>query len=170
MASPPVLSYIGRRAGVPAEQITAKPPLTPDQPRAIADSAHAPHVSDILQRPDEYRLSIESNPTVPVLGIYAVAPTPGEAVKLANASVDGLRDYLRSVAEDGRTPDRYQVRLEQLGRATGGRVDAGAAPQIAIVSFLLALGACCVGILAFARVRRGWDLGGARRLRPREGA
>lgn len=158
MASLPVRHYIARRAGISANQVRVEPPLTADQPRVLVDSAHAPHVFDILKRPDEYRLSIQVDPMGPVLGIYAVAPTPDEATKLANASVDGLRDYLGSVATKDRTPKLDQVRLEQLGRASGGSITTGAGKQILILTFLLAFGIACLGLLFLGRVRRGWEI------------
>lgn len=160
MASQPVRRYIARRMGVSPEQIRAEPPLTPEQPRALVDSAHAPHVSDLFKRPDEYRLSFQADPTAPVLGIYAVAPSADEAIRLANASVGGLRDYLASAAATDETPKEDQVRVEQLGRAAGGQIAAGAGMQIAILTFLLAFAIGCLGVLFLARVRRGWELSG----------
>lgn len=156
MASLPVRQYIAGRAGVDAERIRIEPPLTPEQPRAMVDSAHAPHVSDILRRPDEYRLSVEADPMAPVLDLYAIAPTPGAAAKLANGSVGGLRDYLAAVAAHQHTPRRYQVRLEQLGRVTAGPIDAGSPLQIAILTFSLAFSVACLFLLLVVRVRRGW--------------
>jgi hypothetical protein len=160
MASLPVRQYIAGRAGISAEQIRVEPPLTPEQPRAMVDSAHAPHVSDILKRPGEYRLSIQADPTAPVLDIYALAPTGGEATKLADASVDGLRDYLASVATREETPKSDQVRLEQLGRAEGGSIDAGSPLQIAILTFVVAFALACLGMLFLVRMRRGWENAG----------
>jgi hypothetical protein len=160
MASLPVRQYIARRTGIAAEQIRAEAPLTPEQPRALVDSAHAPHVSDILKRPDEYRLSIQADPVAPVLDIYAVAPGADAATKLADASVAGLRDYLASAAAKDRTPKLDQVRLEQLGRAAGGSIDKGAGVQIGILTFLLVFALACLGVLTLARVRRGWEIGG----------
>lgn len=161
MTSLPVREYIARRAGISPDQIRAEPPLTPEQPRAMVDSAHAPHVSDILRRPDEYRLSVQADPMAPVLDIYALAPTADEATKLANASVDGLRDYLGSVARKDATPELDRVRLEQLGRASGGSINGGAGMRIAIVTFLLVFAIGCLAVLLFARVRRGWELAGS---------
>jgi hypothetical protein len=156
MASLPVRRYIAERAGVSIAQIRVEPPLTPEQPRAMVDSAHAPHVSDILRCPDEYRLSVEADPMAPVLDLFAIAPTPAAATKLADASVGGLRDYLTGVAASHRTPPRYQVRLEQLGQATAGSIDAGSPLQIAILAFALAFLLACIGLLLLVRVRRGW--------------
>ena len=158
MASLPVRRYIARRVGISADQIRVEPPLTAEQPRVLVDSAHTPHASDILKRPDEYRLSIQADPTGPVLDIYAVAPSSDGATKLANASIEGLRDYLGSVALKDRTPKADRVRLEQLGRATGGSIDNGAGIEIGTLTFLLVFGIGCLGVLFFARVRRGWEI------------
>lgn len=156
MASLPVRQYIAERAGVDAERIRVEPPLTPEQPRAMVDSAHAPHVSDILRRPDEYRLSVEADPMAPVLDLYAIAPTAGAATKLADASVGGLRDYLAATAARQHTPPRYRIRLEQLGQAVAGSIDAGSPLQIAVLTFLLSFALSCLGLLLLVRIRLGW--------------
>ncbi len=156
MASLPVRDYIAREAGIPANLIRVSPPLTPEQPRAIADSAHQPKSSDILKSPDEYRLSVQANPTVPVVDIYTEAPNGAAAVNLADSSVRGLRDYLAVLAQRNGTPTANQVKLVQLGGAEGGTVNPGGGIQIAIVAFLLVFAASCVGVLALARIRRGW--------------
>ena len=57
----------------------------------IATAENAPHTTDILKRPNEYRLSIQANPTVPVLDIYAEAPDDAAAKKLASGAVSGLQ-------------------------------------------------------------------------------
>jgi hypothetical protein len=52
------------------------------------------------------------------------------------------------------------VRLEQLGRAEGGSIDAGSPLQIAILTYVLAFSFSCLGLLFVVRVRRGWDIAG----------
>lgn len=158
MASAPVREYIARRAEVPADQIRIAAPLTPEQPRPITDSEHQPKTSDILKSPDEYRLSIQSNPTVPMLDIFSQAPDGDAAGRLANAAVDGLRDYLGAIANEHSTPRRDQVRLVQLGRASGGSIDSGAGIQLAMIVFLFVFAISCAAVLFIARVRRGWAL------------
>lgn len=156
MASPPVREYIGRRIGVAPERIGAAGPLTPDQPRAIEGTESEPHTSDILKRPDEYRLSIQANPTVPVLDIYAQAPDAEAAKDLANAAVDGLQDYLDAVAVERGTAAINQVELEQLGRARSGVINDGAGVTIALVVFALVFAVSSAAVVFVARVRRGW--------------
>lgn len=158
MASPAVVEYISRHSGVPANEIRISAPLTPEQPRAIADISHQPKTSDILRSPDEYRLSVRANPTVPVLDIYSEAPDAATAQKLADASIQGLKDYLNAIALKHKTPREDQVRLTQLGGATGGAVNSGATIQMAILVFLLVFAIACGVVLFVARVRRGWSM------------
>jgi hypothetical protein len=156
MASLPVRRFIARRAGISPEQIRATPPITPDQPRTMVDAEHQPHTSDLLKRPDEYRLSIQANPTVPILDIYSEAPDGTSAERLANAAVNGLRDYLVTAASQQGTPRHDQVRLEQLGSARGGVINDGAGPRLALLVFLLVFSLACAAVMFIGRVRRGW--------------
>ncbi len=160
IASLPVRQHIAQRTGVPVTEIKVAAPLTADEPRAIANSAQQPATADILNSPDEYRLSVRANPTVPVLDVYAEAGKPGIAVGLANAAVDGLRDYLRELARDHMTPRKEQVRLIQLGRAKGSAVNSGANLQLAVLTFIFVFAVCCAAVLFIARVRRGWRASG----------
>ena len=156
MASPPVRDFIGRRVGVPGESILVTGPLTPDQPRPVASTEDAPHTSDILKRPDEYRLNIQANPTVPVLDIYAEAPDAAAAKGLATAAVNGLRDYLDLVSEQRGTPGDEQVDLQQLGPVRGSVINSGAGVTMVVVVFVIVFAVCSAAVLYIGRVRRGW--------------
>lgn len=158
MASQPVVAYIARRAGVPPEAITASTPRTPNSPRPFATPGSERKTSDILRSTDQYRLNIEANPTVPVLRIYAQAPTADRAAELANASVDGLRDYLAQEAEARGVELDTQVRLQQLGRATGATINDGIRLQLILLTFLVVFGVSAAGAIFMARVRRGFKL------------
>ena len=114
--------YIARRADIPAEAMRVSTPLTPDFPRALAAApATRSTRATSCARPNQYRLSIQANPTVPILDVYAQAPSAKAAEKLANAAVDGLRDYLDDVAATRASTVGQQAQLTQLGRAHGGR-------------------------------------------------
>jgi hypothetical protein len=153
MASLPVRDYIGRRAHVAPDAIRVAPPLTPDFPRPLAQTGDAKHTTDLLRSADQYRLSIEANPTVPVLYIHAQAPSAKAAAELANGSVDGLRDYLAAVAASDRVAPTQQVQVRQLGRARGGVINDGAGLQFALVVFLGVFGAS-FGLLRFLDRRK----------------
>ncbi len=158
MASPPVLGFIARRAGVPPDVIRAQTPRTPNSPRPLATEGNERRTSDLLRSTNQYRLSIDSNPTVPVLKIYAQAPTAPAAQALANASVDGLRDYLREQALARGVDLRKQVRLVQLGRARGAVINEGVRVQVLFLVFLLVFGVAATAAISLSRVRRGWEL------------
>ena len=114
--------------------------------------------SDILKSPDQYRLSIQVNPTVPEVDVYAEAPTAAMAQQLANGAVDGMGDYLRDVGKQQGVVPSDQVHLEQLGRAKGQVLDKGVSLKLGILSFLLMFAAASATVLFVARVRRGWIL------------
>jgi hypothetical protein len=156
MASLPVRQYIARRAHIPADVIQTSTPLTVDQPRPVAGPESQKHTSDLFKSMHEYRLNIQVNPTVPVLSVYAQAPSARAAEELANAAVDGTRDYLVAVAKTNAVADAQQVRLSQLGKAHGGVIDKGARMQAVLLVFFISLGACSATVLFVARVRRGW--------------
>jgi hypothetical protein len=158
MASPTVRESIARRADVPVELIRVAPPLTPKQPRALAETGNQKRTRDILKLNDEYRLAIQANPTVPVLHIYAQTPTAESAQALANAAVDATRTYLADLAESDGTPKDEEIRLMQLGRARGAVINGGIEWQVAILAFLITLAAACATTIFVARVRDGWRL------------
>jgi hypothetical protein len=157
MASTPVRQYIARRADLPAQVIQISSPLTPQYPRPIAnDPQNALRTTDLLRSNNEYRIDVKANPTVPILDIYTDASSVNTAKVLANAAVDGLRDYLGVVAESQGTPPSQQVRLEQLGLAQGGSVTGGVNVEVAALVFLLVFVLSSLASLVAARVVRGW--------------
>jgi hypothetical protein len=166
MASQPVRESIAKAVGVPLDTVRVEPPLTPEQPRPLADSAHAAHVSDLFKRPDEYRLSIEATPMAPVLDLYAVAPTPAAARALTTAAVVGLREYLSSVDGKEHVPVTDRVRLERIGNAQSGSIATGASFQLGLLTFLVVFALDCLAILVLVRVRRGWAVGADPESRP----
>lgn len=161
MASPPVRASIARRAGVPAEALHVVTPRTPKEPRARSTADTKKEPSDLLRSTDQYRLDIQANPTVPILDVYAQAPTAAASERLANAAADGLRDYLRELGASQRTPDDMQVELRQLGRARGEVLNEGIGLQLAALTFLFVFAAACAATVGIARVWRGWRVGEA---------
>jgi hypothetical protein len=157
MATVPVRSFIARRAGVPAQLLQMQSPITPAWPRPL-ESAGKKRTSDLLRSPEEYRISIQVNPTVPIIDIYTVAPDPKTAEHLANGAVDGMRDYLQYLARQQGVPDFEQVHLEQLGQASGGLVDQGVGRKVLLLTFVLAFAVATLAVMFFSRVRRGWRL------------
>lgn len=156
MVSEPVLAFVGRRAGLPPWAIRGQAPLTPDFPRPLSRGGRDPKPSDLLRSTDQHRLNIQTNPAVPFIEVFAQAPTAKAAQTLANAAVDGLRDYLAHVARRQGTPPHAQVTLTQLGRARGTVVNGGVRSQLAILAFFIVLCLSAATAVFVDRVRRGW--------------
>ncbi|MDA0166941.1 hypothetical protein OM076_42165 [Solirubrobacter ginsenosidimutans] len=156
MASAPVREYIARRSGVPVELLQIASPVTPDFARPLAINGPKPHTTDILRSPKQYRLSLASNPTVPMVDVYAEAPDATTAQHLANGAVDGMRDYLRDLGNSQHVPLEQRVNLEQLGRAKGGPINTGVNVKVGTLTFVLVLAASCAALLYLSRVRKGW--------------
>jgi hypothetical protein len=156
IANGSVEASIAQRAHVPPQLLRIQAPLTPAQAAPPVDSQSARHVTDIIKSNDQYRIDIEANPTVPMLDIYAQAPSADSAAMLANSAVDELKTYMAALAVRQATPQKYQVRLVQLGRATGVVINPGVKWQLAFAIFVITLGASCAAVTFFARVRSGW--------------
>ncbi|MCW2958747.1 MAG: hypothetical protein JWP18_1550 [Solirubrobacterales bacterium] len=158
MASAPVRERIARQAGVEASDIRMSSPVSPQWPRSLNRPGERATPGDLLKLPDEYRLSVLSNPTVPKIDIYATAPSPGAAARLADGAVRATQDYLRALGARQGIPPSQQVRLEQLGTAKGGTINPGADVKFAVLSFLVVFATTAAAVLFFARVRQGWKL------------
>jgi hypothetical protein len=158
MGSPEVRADIARRAKVPFAELQVLPPLTPKQPRVLAESGNEKRATDILKLNDEYRLYIRANPTVPFLTIYAQTPTRETAEALANAAVGGMQSYLDGLAASTDTQVTKRVRLVQLGEAKGEVINGGIEWDFALLVFLVTFAVACATVIWIRRVREGWQL------------
>jgi hypothetical protein len=158
MATPEVRAEIARLAHVPPALLQIQPPLTPKQPRVLAEDGHERHTTDIAKLNDEYRLVITANPTVPVLRIYAATGDERSAAALANAAVDATSKRLDQLARSSGTPNNDQIKLTQFGRAEGVVINEGASLRVAALAFLITFALSCASVLYVRRVREGWQL------------
>jgi hypothetical protein len=158
MASTPVRSYIARLVGVDASQIQATTPITANVPRSVTEPPSAARATDLVASTDHYKIDIQVDPTVPVITIASEGPSEDSAVRLANAAVQGLRQYLTDLSLRQNVPPSRQVKLEQLGPAHGGVVNKGMAVEVAMLVFLGVFGICCCAVLFLSRARQGWSI------------
>ena len=87
--------------------------------------------SQIIGEGALYRLRFENNPVLPIVSVFAQAPTEAEAIALANAAPRALRTYIDEIQDRQDTPEDRRVVIRKLGDATGGVVNEGANVQIA---------------------------------------
>lgn len=157
MASATGVKYIGRRAQVPPDEIAAVAPITAGVVDVLREPGSEQRARQILLEKKPYRLEIQSRPDGPVLDIYSQAPSTAQAERLADASIEGLRDYLRALASRrGAGPD-IPVHLNQLGRARGAVLTPGMELKVATLTLLLAFAVAYGGLrgLVAIRLKRG---------------
>lgn len=159
ITSGPVREYIAQQASIPVRSLEVAAPLTSEQPRARAELGVKKGPTELVKSNTQYRLAIRANPTVPVLSLYAQAPTAEVAERIANGAVEGLRRYLGEVALEQKTSEQNQIRLLQLGEAApSGVINKGARWELAVVAFLAVFGISCAAFVLLRRVRAGYRL------------
>jgi hypothetical protein len=158
IASSPVRDDIGRRVGISGGLIEIAAPRTPERPRSVVGSVAEKKTIDILRSNEQFRLSIQASPTVPLLDIYAESPDAETSAGLANATVDSLQDYLDDLARKDGTAPRDQLRLRQLGRADGAVINGGVSLPAGLIAFLVTFGAGCATVVLVHRIRQGWHV------------
>jgi hypothetical protein len=156
IASTRLEARIAQRANVPAALLQIQAPTTPTVASLPVQSQNPRSTTDILKSNEQYRIAINANPTVPMLDIYAQTPTAQGAAALANAAVDELKAYLAGLASSQATPANDQIRIEQLGRATGTVINPGVKYQAALLVFILTFLLGSATTIFISRIRAGW--------------
>jgi hypothetical protein len=153
MVSPPVLERIAPRCGVSAGKLSGLGRTTADVPFTFIEPYSEQRASDIAASMAPYRLEVQARQTVPIIDVYATAPSVAAAECLANAAPLALTDYLKSLASQEGSIDPL-VQLEPLGPARGAVANPGATPEIAMLTFLTFFGLSFVALLALGSLRR----------------
>ena len=156
MASPSVLELIGQRAGIPGDQIYAAGPIDPLVPRIVQEPTAVQRNVEITGETAPYRLNFNDDPNLPQIGIYAQAPTTVQAVRLAEASVQALQQYLAELQSSEKIPPPSRAVIRQLGNANGHVVNAGIGKALACIAFLGVFLFWCVMTLVVVRFRQSW--------------
>ncbi len=154
--TPPVLALIGQRSGIAPDDIMATTRLTEGVQTAMREPDLEQRSSQLLASDRPYRLDIQANPSHAVVNVYAQGPSAEGAIRLADATVAALREYVALRADQARVPAEKRVKLIQLGRARGGLINGQTRPTIAALAFFIAFGLAMGATLGASRVRHGW--------------
>jgi hypothetical protein len=157
MGSFPVRHFIAQRAGLPPDVIRVNATATPEAALRDPVSHDRSAAGARIGPTDAYWILISSNPTVPMLDVRAHAPTVGASERLADATVEGLRDYLSDVARTQATPGGEEVHLRQLGRARGELMPGGPHPTSVLIWLAIVLLVSCAAIVFLSRLVRAWN-------------
>ena len=156
LATPTLRGMIGKRIGVPPDQIASVSRLTAGIQREMREPDSEQRANQIRMEQQPYRLDIQADPGGPIISIYAQAPSPARAMDLANAAVASLKDFLKAKARATGGSPKQQVIVTQLGRARGGVVNRKTVPEIVALTFLVSFALSLTLLLGGALVRRGW--------------
>ena len=156
LATPAALELIARDAKLPVEAIEAEGPYDINLPVIQQEPTAGQRSSQIIGEGALYRLRFENNPALPIVSVFAQAPTQDEATALANAAPRALRGYVEQIQERQDTPEERRVVIRKLGSATGGVVNEGANTQIAALVFFVVFGGWCMLLIPAQTIARGW--------------
>lgn len=156
LASPLAITLIAREAGLPADAIEGQGPYEQNLPVFEQEPTAEKRSSEIIGEGALYRLRFENNPDLPIVTVFAQAPTADEAHQLADAAPEALSSYISHIQEVQKTPVKRRVEVRQLGDATGGLVNGGANAQIAALVFFVVLVLWCLLLIPAHTIARGW--------------
>lgn len=156
LASPAAIELIARDAGVPADSIEAQGPYDINLPTIQQEPTAGQRSSQIIGEGALYRLRFENNPVLPIVSVFAQAPTESEAVALAEAAPSALSSYIGRLQQRQETPPDRRVVIRELGKAEGGVVNQGANVQIGLLVFFVVLGVWCMLLVPAQTLARGW--------------
>ena len=115
MRSNAVLNATARRLGVAPESIAVQIPNTAaDGTQNIPRPAPARSI-EVRGERLRYRLAFSAQPTLPIVNVYGQAPTAIEALRLVDAAVVSLRNYVATLEASQEVPEKARTRLVELG-------------------------------------------------------
>jgi hypothetical protein len=156
LASPTAVALIAREAKLPATGIEAQGPYDMNLPLFQQEPTAERRSSQIVGEGAVYRMRFENNPDIPIISVFAQAPTEAEAMALASAAPTALRAYVDRIQTVQSTPEESRVVIRRLGRATGGVVNESANVQIGTLVFLAVLIGWCMLLIPAQTIARGW--------------
>ena len=155
MRSNAVKTAIAKEAGIPVSQVVTEGPYTAAGATQNIPRPSEARSNEIRGEGKRYRLVFDYQPDLPVVSIYAQAPTEKEAVELAAGTVEGVSSYVIQLEDENAVPEHARTHIRELGPAEGGTVNAGVDPLVALLAFLAAFVAGCGAIVGFVALRRG---------------
>ena len=118
MRSNAIKAAIAKEAGIPVNQVDDRGPLHRRGRDAEHPAARRDALNEIRGEGKLYRLVFDYQPDLPVISIYAQAPTEEAAVKLAERHRQGRRAYINQLEDESEVPDQARDAHPRAG--TGG--------------------------------------------------
>jgi hypothetical protein len=156
LTTPAALKVIGQQAHIPADEIYAEGPYQLGQPRFIQEPTAERRGSQLIGRQAPYRLRFDSDPELPIVTVYAEAPSADQASALANGAAAGLSKYVTQLQDKQGIVQSSRVAIRRLGSTAGAAVTPGASTKIALFVFFVVFALWCVGVLVWRRLSAAW--------------
>lgn len=146
--SPPAARTIAEKAGLePGSIIITGHTATADLTRSAREPTAEERGQQLGGEANLRRILFSAELDLPVLAIFAQAPTPEEAIRIANAGAAGLIEYAETLQTNQSTRLATRVEVRQLGDARGGWVNKGASKALALLAFAGVLIVWCFLVL-----------------------
>lgn len=155
IASAPVRQAIGRRVGIPGEAINTAGPSAINQNTGGRPTSSSQRQQELVGEGQSYRLVAVPIEGQPIMSIQAQAPTAEGAMRLADAAIASLKEYVNRQQRRENVLPAYRVRVEQLGDSQGGQINSSADYSLALMSFVGVFIAWCVLVLLSGSLFRG---------------
>jgi hypothetical protein len=152
--------------GVVKAAIAERAGLRPDDLVGISTSVSEPAVS-APRSPQAHVLTTRvvtdnDGAQLPIIEIEAQGADVATAAKLADAALEGLRDYLDSKAATQRIPDAERLQVSGLGAPQAGMAARGPKAVFAFFAAIFVFGAGAACIVVFFALVRAWRIAAVR--------
>jgi hypothetical protein len=154
IGSDPIRTLIAKMMGpgVQADDIEVTAKANQPQTASAVEPAAAQRAAGLIST--TLSITTEAELGLPIVDIAAIAPTAAQAARLADATVNALKQFLSTVPPNSGSATRIVV--TQIGRAVGGQVTSNSRTATAMIVFLGTFLLWCVLILFGSRVRAEW--------------
>lgn len=139
---------IARKAGLPPDKL-----VSPNDADDIGGPGTRPNPRAFII--DTKVLTTQKGDSLPIIQVEAQAPDAAGAERLANAAVNGLREFLDSKAAGERVPFAQRLRISQLSPAQGRLAVRGPRNAFGVLAAIFVFGLGCAAILMVAALIRG---------------
>jgi hypothetical protein len=136
MSSNDVRDAIGRAARLRPDRITTQGPFSPTGGTINVPPPGAARGNQVADEQRAYRLNFVAQSELPIVTIFARAPTAAEAARLADASVTGVRSYVDGLQRTAAVQPVRRVVVRGLGSAQAQTVTSGGTKALAVLTFL----------------------------------
>jgi hypothetical protein len=153
MTSSTIRDRIAAATGIPSNEITAEGPFSgPGQDQNVVTPSEA-RGGQVQAQTHPYRLTFVAQDQIPLVSVYASAPTAELAAKLADGVFTAVKGYVDEIASQDSTDPEHRVTVRQLGHAGASTVTTGGSKAIMVLAFVGIMIFGCLLIIAIAAIR-----------------